>query len=172
MQQVGGSVKMPQMRFTLGKMFLAIAMLALACAGMMYSNDWWANGIFSFTVAIYVCVAISAIRLRSRALAAAVTFSMVGGLYLFIVEWRPSTFFIGDLLDLIGHALKPDVPLTGFRTVRVVNGVNTPGPLMLRAPDLRGFLTIGHCVFSWIFAVLAAWFAGRMYDRREKVSAQ
>jgi hypothetical protein len=28
--------------------------------------------------------------------------------------------------------------------------------------------TICHCVFSWMFAVLAAWFAGRMYDRRVK----
>jgi hypothetical protein len=33
------------------------------------------------------------------------------------------------------------------------------------------FFLIGHCVWSWLFALVAAWFAGRIYARRELLQA-
>jgi hypothetical protein len=40
------------------------------------------------------------------------------------------------------------------------------------ATPLGAFFVVGHCFFSWLFAVLAAWFAGRMYDRRERAISE
>ena len=30
------------------------------------------------------------------------------------------------------------------------------------------FLVVGHCIWSWLFALLGGWFASAMYAKREK----
>jgi len=165
------------MRFTLGKMFLAIAMLALACAGMMYHTSIWERIVFGVTIAMYSIVLMSAVGSRSRYVVSAVAFSMVGGIYLLLVmfsQWRVS-LITNDPLTYIARALElPETVYAG------PDGGVYPSPRELLSnmgawpgsSPLHHFFVIGHCVFSWIFAVLAAWFAGRMYDRRERTTKE
>src|SRR5262245_7225459 len=70
------------MRFTLGKMFAAIGMLALACAGMMYRNLWWLNGIVTITAVMYVIAMRVAVASSGRQRISAAAFGLVGGGYL------------------------------------------------------------------------------------------
>src|SRR5262245_55260933 len=74
------------MRFTLSKLFLAVAMLALACAGMIYRNRWWADGIVTFTFLLYAVTALRAVRLHARERTFAVAFAAVGTAYLALFQ--------------------------------------------------------------------------------------
>src|SRR5262245_40112667 len=69
------------MRFTLGKMFLAVAMLALACAGMVYRDRWWMESMIALTITLYIAAILSVIGLRGRSRVFAVVFAMIGGGY-------------------------------------------------------------------------------------------
>jgi hypothetical protein len=164
------------MRFTLGKMFLAIAMLALACAGMMHRNTLWTNCVISITFVMFALILVRAAGLRGRALVQSITFPLIGGAYLLVVESHfGEGLLTNEPLGLAARSLNiPGTPRGSgpvqFNVDQIIrqgmqwdsNGWNMP------EPELHNFFLIGHCVFSWIFAVLAAWFAGRMYDRRER----
>jgi hypothetical protein len=77
------------MRFTLGKMFLAVAVLALACAGMMYRTRLWASGIFSLTLIFFVVALLQVIRLHGRERIVAVVLSATGLAYLIFATAAP-----------------------------------------------------------------------------------
>jgi hypothetical protein len=183
------------MRFTLGKMFIAIAMLALACAGMMYRSSPWVNGIFTLSLLLFVVPLIQIVRLSTRGRIAAVAFAAVGITYLVLAT---ATIFRGPRELLFTNNILAET----VKVLRIENQELTvqPPPTTTAIPDpttgiypsltasdlpsdqfiglalsaeedhlpLYYFFVIGHCVFSWLFAVLAAWFAGRMYDRREQ----
>jgi hypothetical protein len=188
------------MRFTLGKLFLTVAMLALACAGIMYRNGWWSNCIFTLTLGIYVASLIRAVGLQSRQRVCALIFAVVGlGYVLFATmscfggakESLLTNYPVAYVAKVVGtfpsntHSpVTTVVPVTGYSSTggtqtqyvtetRYVAGappindvIQAQSTAMTGSP-LRSVFVIGHCVFSWLFAVLAAWFAGRMYDRRE-----
>jgi hypothetical protein len=187
------------MRFTLGKLFLAIALLALACAGMMYRNGWWSDGIFTLTIGIYVVALIWAIGLQSRQRTCALIFAAAGLGYLLFATM---SCFAGAKESLLtnyplAYAAKglqtygstTQVPVTRYVPASSKNSaggtvtrylpqtqyVASAPPIhdIIQAQStatagspLRSIFIIGHCVFSWLFALLAAWFAGQMYDRR------
>jgi hypothetical protein len=198
------------MRFTLGKMFLAIAMLALACAGMTNCNRWWAHGIVIVTVLMYVFVTIQAVVSRDRTRAVSTIFALVGGGYLLLslcpafhpfsdliltnralisigtrfqlppsmvrVDWLGKNGeweqFIGsaDDVDKIvpQNALKKSVKPHTHAWPQEFN----PNEMIHARGVVGAFLLTGHCVFSWLFALLAAWLAGQMYDRRERATKE
>jgi hypothetical protein len=169
------------MRFTLGKMFLTVAMLALACAGMKYRNEWWTVGIAGLTLLVFATAVLKALAAAGRQRAMLLGFCIVGFGYALIAvnssgslsEWLPTRI----PLAAAAYGLQIPIEIPGgsapFRLARPAafdfylrSGV--PGDSY--GYDLKIFLFIGHCVFSWLFAVLAAWFAGRMYDRRERAT--
>jgi hypothetical protein len=178
------------MRFTLGKMFVVVALLAVAFAGMLYRTRWWGHGIFSFSVAMYIAVAIWAIRLRGRSLVAALAFALAGGTYLlfFSSTVGRDALITNEPIALMAQALKlpgteganPQGVWTGYGSPSGSTGLQSsleettnrawPWPPPALYAEIHAFILIGHCIFSWLFALLAAWFAGRMYDRRAAIT--
>lgn len=154
------------MKFSLGKMFVAVAMLAMACAALMYRNFWWAGGVMTLTWGIYVAAFINAIAGTGRRRITSIAFAMAGLIYILLVILP---VFYGDQLitnlplaviakELTGsQSSLPDLPAQGGVGVGHHSSTNI---------DLQFIFQIGHCVFSWLFAILAAWFAGRLYDKR------
>jgi len=192
------------MRFTLFKLFLAVALLGLAFAGMTARTSHWAYAIVSLTVAMYAITAIRSVALSGAARVAAIAFAAVGGCYLFLaICFAPMRDLLvtDHVLVALGKYLRADPPLIFYRTPGAgVNGRDLetqrlathdelsgavalpPGAVYLQSswwamgfgdnnrinPDRPAgtFLLIGHCVWSWVFAVLAGWGAGWMYAKR------
>jgi hypothetical protein len=227
------------MRFTLPKLFLAVALAALACAGMFSPTHWWASSIISLTVALFLLTAIRAIGLRGRERVFAITFAIVGGGYLlaatcfqsriiarFLVTNYPLALFAlaqesvpiatvptyypgptryapavssggsvsiapispGAPTFVAPPTYSAPVPPSSTSTVTPPSTAILPSPpvpalsrqsipldtvILMglsyddeQLPLVRMFL-IGHCVWSWLIALLAGWFAGRVYARRQ-----
>jgi hypothetical protein len=163
------------MRFTLGKMFLAVAMLALAIAGMKYGTYWWAGGISTLTLLLFGAAAVRAISERGRSRAMWASAALIGIAYLLVVSSRA----------LHCESLFPSLVMAWFARTYELDYNPTAEPLSIQAyafgglgiqdadfSHLRNFFTIGHCVFAWLFALLAAWFARRIYDRRTVTEAK
>lgn len=187
------------MRFTLGKMFLAVAVLAIAFAGMKYRTGLWASSIFTLTLVVFAFAVLQAIRLSARGRIAAAVFAVAGTAYLLLAT---TAVFNGPRQLLVTN-----YPLAWALTAIQSSAVQTPTPyppgddpfapmspfdvpdpfpnwsvettmqFVLsssgenRYPLLYNFFVIGHCVFSWLFAMFAGWVAGRMYDRRKVPTA-
>ena len=73
------------MRFTLCKLFLGVTLAALASAGMTLHIRLWAEAIVSFSILLYIAVAILAFRIGGQARAFRIAFAAVGGGYLLLV---------------------------------------------------------------------------------------
>jgi len=130
------------MRFTLCKMFLGVTMAALASAGMTLHTRLWAEAIVSFSVVLYVAVAILAFRGGGQVRAFRVAFAAVGGGYLLLVLCNTFTP-IRDLLVtnralvLAGQAMEISTapppstnPFTpAFTTTMLPNGTQTVSPI-------------------------------------------
>jgi hypothetical protein len=242
------------MRFTLPKLFLIVAMLALACGGMMYSTSLWADSIFTLSLGMFVVALLRAIGLRGPDRVFAVVFGLVGLIYLLLITvqmfyglreslltnyplawgakithlnspqtyqppfYAPSTIYSAPIPapatssgTISGDAVAPQPampsaessdPMTTDGSGTISPPVTIPPPTLTPVPaavattyipvvpqytiktlisyglsfgnegmPIAHFFLIGHCVWSWLFAVLAAWFAGRMYDRRMKTVA-
>jgi hypothetical protein len=159
------------MRFTLSKLFLAVTLIALACAGMTIRNRLWAHGILTLTVIWHAGVLIRAFCIHGSQRAFALAFSVVGITYLLLA--------LSTILPTIGNSL-----ITGDILVASYNATSSPDsprydPIYLSShvgelvnsgdPPLESFMLIGHCVWSWLFALLAGWFAATMYARRERL---
>jgi hypothetical protein len=161
------------MRFTLGKMFLAVGMLALACAGLTYRTYYWASAIFALTVVLFLGAAFAALSDSRRGQVVGFAFALAGGTYLalslFSAEVRilPTSYFLGFVTVQLGL-----IEADGARMTTIQSAMNYSIAVRGMYSQLHAFNVIGHCVFSWLFAILAAWFAGRMYDRREQVAKE
>jgi hypothetical protein len=169
----GWSGMMAGMRFTLGKMFLAIAMLALAFAGILYHDHFWACVIFSATLILFTWGGMVVVSTSSANQAAVTWFVIVGVSYLLLKtcpligdygQYAVTNYALAGLTRVMRQGYVESYPLASIVKVnyRTVDFNETAKPLF----------TIGHCVFSWIFAVVAAWFAGRMYERRERATEE
>ena len=193
------------MQFTLSKLFLAIAMLALACAGMMARTRWWAEAIVALSIVLYMAVALSAIGRDVKTKIFRIVFAAVGGGYLLLVltvEPIRQTLLTDHALIVAGRSLQ--LPLDGLDTstlnpvpnpgfggggslggpITIVNsgggGIGggpfdweqeTWGTLRLNVGTQAGaFFVIGHCVWSWLLALLAACFAAYMRPNLETTS--
>jgi hypothetical protein len=123
------------MQFTLPKLFLTITMAALACAGMAIRTRGWAESILSFSILLYIAVAILAFRGGGQVRAFRIAFAAVGGGYLLLVLCNTFTP-IRDLLVtnraliLAGQALhiSAQAPQPGFATPSTYTGTTTITP--------------------------------------------
>jgi hypothetical protein len=253
-------------------MFLIVALLALACAGMMYRTPLWANIVFTLSVTLFVVALIRAIGMRARERVAAVVFGTLGIAYLLLmtssffeycrsnmltnyplawaakgmrIEALPvmqspiyySTPIVSQAVPTISSppVVMPSIPsvmmpsesddgttetpqtavpeATAQETAApptlaplpadAETPASTPPPAVTVSPfstmpytistyqsqpvypissiiqfgltfgnasmPIAQFFLIGHCVWSWLLAVLGAWLAGRMYDRRVRI---
>ena len=158
-------------------MFVAVAMLALACAGMMYRTTWWADGIAALTLAVYATTALCSIGHHGRQRTVLLSFCVIGFLYYHLANDTISTRdHLPTTVALAAAAQSLDIDPTMHQILRPPGHPDDSGEPTIndyiaqssyREGPIPAFTLIGHCVFSWIFAVLAAWFAGWMYDKRE-----
>jgi hypothetical protein len=201
------------MQFTLPKLFLAVTLTAIACAGMLSPTHLWTNLIATLTIGMFGLTAIRAIGLRRRERIFAIVFAIAGFGYLLLA--------LSPVTKPVARTLVTNYPIAWFVTVRdpqlfvppVASTAATPSySAPVQPPPIPTITTtlpngtqqisvvtvsavaphtplepviflgfefddqynpvptyflIGHCVWSWLIALLAAWFAGRMYARRQ-----
>jgi hypothetical protein len=167
------------MRFSLSKLLLAVAMVALACAAMTVRNHWWADAIVTITVLLYVVMALRAIGLRGRDRVFAIVFAIVGLSYLVLMTTDafrtirtsiPTKYPLGVAWKWLTNPKMP-VQNNPFRPT-VTESEEAPLEYIVARAESSNiadgmFFLVGHCVWSWILALLAGWFAVRMYGRRD-----
>jgi hypothetical protein len=172
------------MQFTLSKMLIAIAMVALACAGLTMRTAGWADGIMTLSLLIYLVVAIRAVGLHGRDRANAITFSLVGAGYLLLISCNASdlrqSLAIKYPLVLLAKAFRVPIESPPADDSGIGNITDASFELYLHyytssfsfqpydQESLQRFFMIGRCVWSWLLAWLAGWFCGLMWARREK----
>jgi hypothetical protein len=157
------------MHFSLSKLFLALALTGLACAGMLSPTNWWATSITSLTIALFTLVAIRAIGLQGRERVFAIMFSLVGSGYLLLVISHASETLITNYpLALLADArhIDPSQPkftptnAAAFSWTTLMSNDGTP---------IMGFFRIGHCIWSWLLALVAGWFAGYSFEKTKRL---
>jgi hypothetical protein len=269
-------------------MFVAVTMVALACAGLIYRTSIWASIVVTLTFALYAVVAIRAFGFSGAKRASALSFSFAGIAYLLLATcslftgvrellltnypiafaaqqaaarnpfafsdspWapypaysRPSTVFSSSVVlpspattatftpipppygapssattsettetpdasadsgasnpTILDGSISPapvQPPAISTTTGTISVSSYTPGATVAYAPAaafptasstalLDGFIAssamnssgsalgrfflVGHCLWSWLIAIFAAWFAGRVYARRELSQAK
>ena len=166
------------MRFTLSKLFLAVALIGLACAGMTVRTVWWADGIFTLSLLLYLVIALQAIRLRGPGRVFALAFSAagIGYLLLMLTNILPTfrdAFLTNDILasaylaisDTRSRILTSQNEYYWSHLAELLNQKDANISPLLR--EARHFALIGHSLWSWLFALLAGWFAAAIYARRE-----
>jgi hypothetical protein len=142
---------------------------------MMYRSPIWGETLFSISLLLFFTQLIQGAFALEGERVKRIAFAIFGIGYLVVAT--SNTFVIQNewlitnrLMSLVWQWLdaSPRVPSPAqyyFSYLRGKTDVTT-------YPKLISFFLVGHCVFSWLFAVLAAWFAGRMYDRRERATKE
>lgn len=140
-------------------------------------------------MAVYLAGIVRALVMTGRERVTSLAFVLVGALYLALVsgqlirETLPTQHLLAVVWKyawpthvFIPHSADEMVELTNYDT----GGMSEVLDLFHRVFEKQhtaerkaafAFLAIGHCVLSWIFAALAGWVAGRIYDRRKKAAA-
>jgi hypothetical protein len=160
-------------------MFLAVTMVAMACAALVEPTHWFLRSIVTISITLYAVTAVRIIALRGSDRVFAVAFCAFGIGYLILVSTG------------IGRLLFTNYPMA---EIALAKQMSIPsGPVSYSAPRTRGeavdevisnsmlvpsdtlpvarLFLIGHCVWSWLFALLGGWFAGSMYARRNSPNA-
>jgi hypothetical protein len=161
------------MRFTLRKLFLITALAAIASAALISPNGLWAASILSFTIVLFVAMALRAIGLHGRQRVFAIAFAAVGFGYLFVERSKLIDSYTGlitnyplalmaDAFHLAGAAPYPQTLSRSGSNVLLTMILNEG------TPATRFFL-IGHCVWSWLIGLLGGSFAGHVYAKRKQL---
>ena len=183
------------MRFSLCNLFLAVTMLGLAFAGMIYRSIVWSDTLISLSLLLYAAVSLRAIAKHGAARAAAIAFSLVGFSYLLIATsaWLPTirsalltNYPLAVVAGAQGLANEPpspfNPPMISNTSTDATATPSSPPTSTLSRPTIRTvielafgrsalmplgrFFLIGHCLFSWLFALVAGWAAAAMYSKR------
>ena len=86
------------MRFSLFRMLVVVALIALGCAGLMYRTGGWTSIIVSVTIVLYVVVIFRAVGQRAQERAFYSGFATVGVAYLLLATCS----FFGSLRESLG----------------------------------------------------------------------
>jgi hypothetical protein len=172
------------MRFSLSQLFLAVTIIALACAGMLARERWLTDCIFSLTIVLYVACALRALRLDGLKRWRAMGFATIGGGYLLLATLNHAreSLLTNNPLAMAAMALQlrgsyvarpgPGPGPGGFgffpSLEETLNSAYGGNPDFL---ELHRFFFVGHCAMSLLFALLGAWACGAIYTKRQK-SAQ
>ena len=162
------------MRFTLSKLFLALALAAVACAGLAEPNHWFMRATVTITCLLFTFSAVRAISLVGRDRVFAIVFSIAGVAYLAAsVTGAGRYLFTNYPLALLAMTKQLTVPNGPIHYSRPISSGDALDEIISGAyivsgdstPIARMFL-IGHCAWSWIFALVAGWVASAVYSSR------
>ncbi len=178
------------LRFTLAKMLLAVGLVGVACAGLMYRTRWWAESILSITLVTLVGVALVAIYRSDRTRAFCVGFVVAGAAYTAVslsLFFQPlsssllTTKFIDETwltiqpwpnlpapADPFGAPLGPIRELPTDLLDSAWSRSATTDPANQYYVEARSFALIGHCMWTWLFAFLAGWFCIFLQQTRQR----
>jgi hypothetical protein len=184
------------MRFSLRKLLVVVALIALGCAGLMYRTAGWGSILVSFTIALYAIMILRAVGQRAGPHAFSLGFAVAGVAYLLLA----SCSFFGGLRESLvtnyplalaaqsiaannSEFLTPSVSLTGRNSYTGVTTIvgsntltlsNTPSissleSLVSTAMSARGSDTpVGRffLIGHCFWSWLFAWLAGWIAERR------
>lgn len=200
------------MRVTIKGMLVAVAMLAVACAGMKYRTPFWMSIVLALSLLLYATMTVRAVALYGRDRAFATAFAIVGTSYSLLAastlgslqEYLITNYPIAWAAKVIDiDVAGSSFPGNGFFSV--ASDTNSPtffgsgassqltfeadsglgggayseslDDLMREAmardfsSELRRFFLIGHSVWSWLFGLLAGWFASMLVLRDCRANA-
>jgi hypothetical protein len=83
------------MRFSLQKMLVVVAMIAIGCAGLMYHSAGWASIVVSVTIGLYAFMILRGVGQRAGSRAFSLGFAVAGIAYLLLA----SCSFFGSLRE-------------------------------------------------------------------------
>jgi hypothetical protein len=156
------------MRPTRTNVIVAIGMLALGSAGLMHRKLIWCDIVVGISLLIFTLQWLSGFAASSTKRVARISFAVVGFGYLFVVFASSMSHFLitNQLLSIFWKWLD----LSALDMTRPADYLfflldRNERPVGPSAENALSFLVIGHCVFSWMLAVLAAWFAGRVHHK-------
>jgi hypothetical protein len=151
----------------------------------------------ALTLLLYAGAIIAAIALRGRIQAFAIGFAMIGGLYFATLASKTLSEYLltnrisalvwnqmwstNVLIPTNADELSATSEFSGIRPVVAIlvaanEGSNPYNSRMFAPPSVFSrsvcaFFLIGHCVWSWLFALLGGWFASSMYAKRNSSNA-
>jgi hypothetical protein len=178
------------MRPKLARWIIAGGLLAVACLGWRFRWPIYVNCVVGLTVVVYLAGIVRALVLEGRGRVTSLAFVLVGALYLALVSGQliRETLPTQHLLAVIWKYAWPAqvfIPHGADEMVEMTNydpgGIDEILDLFHRAFERRhtaerkaafAFAAIGQCALSWVFAALAGWLAGRIYDRRRRAVAE
>jgi hypothetical protein len=178
------------MRPKLVRWVIAGVLLAVACLGWRFRWPVYVNCVIGLTVAVYLAGIVRALVLEGRDRITSLAFVLVGALYLALVSGQliRETLPTHYLLAVVWKYAWPAQVFIPNGTEEMVWMTNyDPGSMEeilelfrrafehQRNPERQAafaFVAIGQCMFSWFFAALAGWVAGRFYDRRQRLAAE
>jgi hypothetical protein len=166
------------MQYSLRNLFLIIAFLAVACAGMMYRTHRWEIALVTLTLVIYAAIALRAIVAQGRNRALLSGFCMIGFGYFLLVNCAthsvgrilPTSYLSASAAYLLKVRVNTGVPSYGIANPPLPTFDEYMAGVLIGLID-NPFYHICHCLWSLFFATLAAWLVGRMYDRRRTPSS-
>jgi hypothetical protein len=186
------------MRFSLRSAFLVVTLIALVCAALLNHSAIWVSVIVSLSLLFYAVALIHAIVSERRDRAKALAFVAVGGCYFLLATttfFRVHDYLITNYpIAWIARAAEiPGANLRsggGFFSVPseiniavlqlqqfgggqpsldsledIIAAATTDAPY---SKELQRFFIISHCMFSWLFGGLAAWWTARLIRQKAK----
>ena len=156
------------MRFSLSKIFVAIAVIALGCAGLVGRSQWWMDAIVTLTILLFAWMALRAIGLQGRDRAFCQGFALIGVAYLVLA-----------ILSMVSEA--PDLLLTNllfavaekytlsYEKNRPILQIMSEASHQALVREYGYIFVIGHCMFSWLFALIAGYFARWLYSKHQSL---
>ena len=141
------------MRLSLRLLLILIALLAVACAGLKYANDWWWSILSGLALLLFMAMAVLACVGCGERRMFAVGFTICAVIY-------------GAILFLTSKLLSPVFQsVVTFKSIDTSTGqkVPFPPPYILETPQRSPFMLIGHLLWSILFASLGGLFARFIY---------
>jgi hypothetical protein len=177
------------MHSKLTRWIVAGVLLAVACLGLRYRWMWLIVATVGLTVAVYLAGIVRALVMRGRQRTVSLAFVLVGISYMLLAtgqlfrETMPTQYALALLWKgawqaevFIPSGTDEMIEMTGYEPGNVKEILELFSNAFTRRNTGQrhaafAFVAIGHCVLSWLFAAIAGWFAGRMYDRRTRTIA-
>jgi len=186
------------MRFSLRSVFFGVSLIALVCAALLNHSAIWVSVVVSLSLLLYAVSLIRAIVGERLDRAQALAFLAVGGCYFLLAmttifrvhEYLITNYaiaWIARAAEISGTNLRAgggffSVPSEiniavlqlhqfggaqpSFDSLKeIIAAATTDAPY---SQELQRFFIISHCMFSWLFGGLAAWWTACLFRKKAK----
>src|SRR5262245_45092524 len=109
------------MRYSLGKLLLAVALAAVACGALISHTHWWLRSVVTLTLALYTIVGVRAFALAGRDRMSAIGFVAFGAGYLILASTHLGTSLLTNY---------PIAVIADLQQLYVPTGPIVPDPTM------------------------------------------